>query len=163
MYGLELPVPKKVPRERIPLFLDPPVKRRVDALRLEFACSRSDVIRVAVERGLAAATRELRRRHQDRLRDVGTPSGPRASRAPSFLTVKAAVEELRAFGAPLRIDGKRLEPDALRDVLHAFAQTLSILPNDFEDVVDEGLAVVLSGGNDAGDVPEDLDPNRPPD
>jgi hypothetical protein len=161
--GREFPVPKSGRLERIPVFLDPPVKRRVDALCVECACSRSVVIRTAVERGLAAATRELRRRHQDRLRDVGTPSGPRASRAPSFLTVKAAVEELRGFGDIVRIDGKRLEPDALRDVLHAFAQTLSILPNDFEDVVDEGLAVVLSGGNDAGDVPEDLDPNRPPD
>ena len=154
-------MPKSGRLERIPVFLDPHVKRRVDALCVEYACSRSVVIRTAVERGLAAATRDLRRRHQDRLRDVGTASGPRASRAPSFLTVKAAVEELRAFGDRVRIE--RLEPDALRDVLHAFAQTLSILPQDFDDVVDEGLAVVLSGGNDASDVPEDLDPNRPPD
>ena len=157
-------MPRSVRLDRIALFLPPAVKRRVDALCVECSCSRSVVIRAAIDRGLAAATKDLRRRHQDRLRDVGTPPGPGASQAPSsVLTLEAAVEKLRAFGDGLRIDGERFGPDALRAVLRAHASTLSIATDDFEDSVDTALAEVLSEGNDAGDVPEGPDPNLPPD
>ena len=156
---------KTVRRVRIPVFFTPPVIRRVDALVLELGCSRSVAIRAAVDRGLAAAAKDLRRDHEKRLRDHGVaPRAPRSESAPSsVLTIEAAVEKLRLFADSVRIGGERPDPEPLRDILHAHAATLAIGPDDFDDAVAEALALVLSGGADAADVPADRDPNFPPD
>ena len=156
---------KAVRRVRTPVFFTPSVARRVDGLVLELGYSRSAIIRAAVDRGLAAAAKDLRREHERRLRDVGIPPPGRRSEAdaPSVLPIEVAVEKLRVFGDSVRIRGERPDPDALRDVLHAHASTLAIAPDDFDDAVAEALAMVLSGGADVADVPVDRDPNFPPD
>ena len=156
---------KAVRRVRTPVFFTPSVARRVDGLVLELGYSRSAIIRAAVDRGLGAAAKDLRRDHENRLRDAGTPPRGRPSEpAPSaLLTIEDAVSKLTAFGEGVRIAGERPDADALRDVLHAHARTLPIGPDAFDDAVAEALAMVLSGGADAGDVPGDRDPNFPPD
>ena len=156
---------KAVRRVRTPVFFTASVARRVDALVVELGCSRSAIIRAAVDRGLGAAAKDLRRDHENRLRDVGTaPRGRPSTSAPSaLLTIEDAVSKLTAFGEGVRIAGERPDADALRDVLHAHARTLPIGPDAFDDAVAEALAMVLSGGADAGDVPGDRDPNFPPD
>ena len=116
---------KAVRRVRTPVFFTASVARRVDALVLELGCSRSAIIRAAVDRGLGAAAKDLRRDHENRLRDVGTP--PRARRsesAPSgLLPIEDAVSKLTVFGEGVRIAGERPEP-----TLFAMSFTLMLAP-----------------------------------
>ena len=88
-------MPKPLSCVRTPIYLRPSMLRRLEALVAEFGCSRSAVVRAALERGLAAAARDLRSARAARLRDVGTPSGASVSApVPSpLLTLEAAVEK----------------------------------------------------------------------
>ena len=63
-------MPKQPRRVRFPIFMDVSLLRRVEALVAEFGYSRSAVVRAAVERGLASASRDLRASHAARMRDT---------------------------------------------------------------------------------------------
>ena len=149
---------------RIPVFLSPSVLKRIDGLVLETSANRSKVLRQAVDRGLPAATRDIRRQYRERRQRAGVMPLPLPSASGSFprLSFEEAVRALRAFGDTVWNGGARFSQEVLRDLLHAYAQTLDLDPDDFDDAVAQSLALVLSGGDDDAAVPP-RDPNLPPD
>ena len=151
---------------RVPVFFQPTVLERIDALVVEVGSNRSMVVRDAVERALPHTIREFRRQYKARLKHVGVRSG---SEAPTALDpaapvpLDAAVAKLVPFAQAVRIGGETPTPDVLRDVVELHARTLGIDPDDFDDAVAEALGRVLSPDEDPSSVPLRRDPNRPPD
>lgn len=156
----------KPPHVRKPVFFTAPLLRRVDAVVTEFGGDRSKVVRRALERGLPAATKQLRREKEARLRELGAqdPAADPATGASIRLSYEEAVEKIRSFGDDLRrIDGQQLPASALLEVLRTFANTLEINPDDFEDALLDAHSRVVSGDVAPDDLRDRPDPHQPPD
>ena len=146
---------------RIPVFVTSEQSSRSRLLATKYSCSRSEVLRLAIGRGLRDIVPELRRLHREKLasNEADTLSESTALSPPAGGPDVA--DQLKEYALALRRAGGPRSEAELRLVLTAQAKILRVSPPELDDVVDEVISALPSDGT--VEPASDVDPMEPPD
>lgn len=156
--------------KRVVVFLPDDALSSCEVLAKRYAVSRSEVVRIALAEGMAAAVRVLERLRETRLLEAAGADGSRhwrvqatrprtgRGRPRKSLDPDRAVSLLLDYGRALRAADPGLSRDALSDTLRLHGQVIGVAPDDVDDVVLDALAQILSEPQ----LQPVADPSRPP-
>ena len=151
------------PKQRMVLYVSREHAGRCIQLARKYGTSRSDVVRLALDRGLDLIVPQLRRAHAERLESALDGGAAVPVALPSAAAGADAADQLREYAQTLRqVSGPRAVPE-LRGLLTVQAKVLRVPPHEVEDVVEEVLSSLPSEEMPAGASAALVNPHEPPD